>query len=105
MFARYREQIAAILNETQKQAIPGMEKPGYDNGDPRPVGLDADVLGPGAGKPSPLDGQVQPLPAEGAPEAGPAPKPSPTRESTGGNSVGSNPKQDVGGGKSGKKGG
>lgn len=105
MFARYREQIAAILNETQKQAIPGMEKPGYDNGDSRPVGLDADVLGPGAGKPSPLDGQVQPLPAEGAPEVGPAPKPSPTRESTGSNSVGSNPKQDVGGGKSGKKGG
>ena len=48
MFAKYREEIAAILNETQKQAIPGMDKKGVDSGDPTPVGIDQNVLGPGA---------------------------------------------------------
>ena len=48
MFAKYREEIAAILNETQKQAIPGMEKKGADSGDSMPLGADQNVLGPEA---------------------------------------------------------
>ncbi len=49
MFARYREEISAILNDAQKQAIPGMTKEGFDDGQSMPVGADANVVGPGRG--------------------------------------------------------
>jgi hypothetical protein len=48
MFAKYREEIAAILNEAQQESIPGMSKKGVDNGESAPVGADQNVRGPGA---------------------------------------------------------
>jgi hypothetical protein len=105
MFARFREEIAAILNDAQKQAIPGMEKPGVDNGDPTPVGTDRNVLGPDAGKPAAPGGEEVPGTAEANEAIGPAPKIAPSRPTNGNDSVGSNPKEKLGSGKGGKKGG
>ena len=47
LFAKYRELIAGILNESQKNAIPGMGKPGADDGESMPRGADLRVIGPG----------------------------------------------------------
>ncbi|MFM7259199.1 MAG: hypothetical protein ACKO3W_01220 [bacterium] len=103
IFARYREEIASILNDAQKQSIPGMEKPGVDNGDTRPVGIDANVLGPDAGKVPAASGSPDAAPPDEAIQ--PAPKQAPTRDAAGSDTVGSNPKSNIGGGKSSKKGG
>ncbi|MFM1867906.1 MAG: hypothetical protein RL591_1314 [Planctomycetota bacterium] len=54
MFAKYREELSAILNEAQQSAIPSMGKKGVDSGDPAPVGEDLNVRGPDA---TPTDAQ------------------------------------------------
>ena len=51
LFAKYRELIAGILNESQKNAIPGMGKPGADDGESMPRGADRGVIGPGVAEP------------------------------------------------------
>jgi len=51
LFTKYRERISAILNDAQKQAIPGMGKVGADAGDSTPYGGDVNVIGPGNAEP------------------------------------------------------
>ncbi len=69
LFAKYRELIAGILNEQQKQAVPGMGKPGADDGDPLMSPADRNVVGPGRVEPTDEKGAAREAANPAMPEA------------------------------------